>query len=179
MRQLLLSFVHRCAAGFLGDYCHHKDPCHPGYCLNGGNCSVAVSGIPGSPTCSCPLGYTGQHCQTPQNSTCYPNNPCANQGVCTLLSLDKYKCQCAHGWTGQLLSDSKVLLYSPFLTSPVQFTSPNPNTLFPRFVICLVHVFRTVLSLCFDQNSVLYVVVMIRNQGYKDMRLCFPYFSVI
>uniref|UniRef100_A0A8K9WM15 Notch receptor 2 n=1 Tax=Oncorhynchus mykiss TaxID=8022 RepID=A0A8K9WM15_ONCMY len=97
----------RCAAGFLGEYCHHKDPCHPGYCLNGGNCSVAVLGIPGSPTCSCPLGYTGQHCQTPQNSTCYPNNPCANRGVCTLLSLDKYKCQCAHGWTGQLLSDSK------------------------------------------------------------------------
>ncbi|XP_070303819.1 neurogenic locus notch homolog protein 2 [Salvelinus sp. IW2-2015] len=89
-----------CAAGFLGEYCHHKDPCHPGYCLNGGNCSVAVSGIPGSPTCSCPLGYTGQHCQTPQNSTCYPNNPCANRGVCNLLSLDKYKCQCAHGWTG-------------------------------------------------------------------------------
>uniref|UniRef100_A0A673W043 Notch receptor 2 n=1 Tax=Salmo trutta TaxID=8032 RepID=A0A673W043_SALTR len=103
----------RCAAGFLGDYCHHKDPCHPGYCLNGGNCSVAVSGIPGSPTCSCPLGYTGQHCQTPQNSTCYPNNPCANQGVCTLLSLDKYKCQCAHGWTGMRCNREDSCLSGP------------------------------------------------------------------
>uniref|UniRef100_A0A6Q2X482 Notch receptor 2 n=1 Tax=Esox lucius TaxID=8010 RepID=A0A6Q2X482_ESOLU len=98
VEQLLLSSVCRCAAGYLGEYCHHKDPCHPGYCKNGGNCSVL--GVPGSPTCSCPLGYTGQHCQTPQNSTCYPTNPCVNQGVCTLLSLDKYKCQCAHGWTG-------------------------------------------------------------------------------
>uniref|UniRef100_A0A8C7VA42 Notch receptor 2 n=1 Tax=Oncorhynchus mykiss TaxID=8022 RepID=A0A8C7VA42_ONCMY len=103
----------RCAAGFLGDYCHHKDPCHPGYCLNGGNCSVAVSGIPGSPTCSCPLGYTGQHCQTPQNSTCYPNNPCAKQGVCTLLSLDKYKCQCAHGWTGMRCNREDSCLSGP------------------------------------------------------------------
>uniref|UniRef100_A0A8C7VAB4 Notch receptor 2 n=1 Tax=Oncorhynchus mykiss TaxID=8022 RepID=A0A8C7VAB4_ONCMY len=111
--QLLLSFVYRCAAGFLGDYCHHKDPCHPGYCLNGGNCSVAVSGIPGSPTCSCPLGYTGQHCQTPQNSTCYPNNPCAKQGVCTLLSLDKYKCQCAHGWTGMRCNREDSCLSGP------------------------------------------------------------------
>uniref|UniRef100_A0A8C9TA92 Notch receptor 2 n=1 Tax=Scleropages formosus TaxID=113540 RepID=A0A8C9TA92_SCLFO len=90
----------RCTPGFLGEYCHHRDPCHPGYCLNGGNCSSSWSGVPGSPTCSCPLGFTGQNCQTPQNSACYPNNPCANGGVCSLLSLDKYKCHCPPGWTG-------------------------------------------------------------------------------
>ncbi|XP_023194961.1 neurogenic locus notch homolog protein 1-like [Xiphophorus maculatus] len=94
----------RCAPGYLGEYCQHKDPCQPGYCLNGGNCSVSMSAgvpVPGSTSCTCPLGYTGQRCQTPQNSTCYPNNPCANKGVCTLLSLVKYKCECTRGWTGQ------------------------------------------------------------------------------
>lgn len=103
----------RCAPGFLGEYCHHKDPCQPGYCLNGGNCSVSMSAgvpVPGSAICTCPLGFTGQHCQTPQNSTCYPNNPCANRGVCTLLSLDKYKCECARGWTGE------TVFFLPFLT---------------------------------------------------------------
>lgn len=98
--------VYRCAPGFLGEYCQHKDPCHPGYCLNGGNCSVSMSAgvpVPGSASCTCPLGYTGQHCQTPQNSTCYPNNPCANKGVCTLLSLVKYKCECTRGWTGKIM----------------------------------------------------------------------------
>lgn len=97
--------VSRCAPGFLGEYCHHKDPCQPGYCLNGGDCSVSMLAgvpVPGSATCSCPLGYTGQHCQIPQNSTCYPNNPCANRGICTLLPFDKYKCDCARGWTGTL-----------------------------------------------------------------------------
>lgn len=96
----------RCAPGFLGEYCQHKDPCQPGYCLNGGNCSVSTSAgvpVPGSATCSCPLGYTGQHCQSPQNSTCYPNNPCANRGVCTLLPFNKYKCECARGWTGKMM----------------------------------------------------------------------------
>lgn len=98
--------VYRCAPGFLGEYCHHKDPCHPSFCLNGGNCSVSMSvgvPVPVSASCKCPLGYTGQHCQTPQNSTCYPNNPCGNQGVCTLLSLEKYRCNCARGWTGEIM----------------------------------------------------------------------------
>ncbi|XP_064176044.1 notch homolog 2 N-terminal-like protein A [Anguilla rostrata] len=88
----------RCSPGYVGEYCHHPDPCRPGYCLNGGNCSV--TGKPGSPACSCPLAFTGPNCQTPQNSSCYPNNPCAHQGTCTLLSLDKHECHCPQGWTG-------------------------------------------------------------------------------
>uniref|UniRef100_A0A674MY80 Notch receptor 2 n=1 Tax=Takifugu rubripes TaxID=31033 RepID=A0A674MY80_TAKRU len=106
----------RCAPGFLGEYCQHKDPCQPGYCLNGGNCSVSMSAgvpVPGSATCSCPLGYAGQHCQIPQNSTCYPNNPCANRGICTLLPFDKYKCECARGWTGPGCEYEDSCLSSP------------------------------------------------------------------
>uniref|UniRef100_A0A3B3ZAP4 Uncharacterized protein n=1 Tax=Periophthalmus magnuspinnatus TaxID=409849 RepID=A0A3B3ZAP4_9GOBI len=92
-----------CALGFLGEYCHHKDPCLPGYCMNGGSCTASLSGgvpIPGNPTCTCPIGYTGSLCQTPQNSSCYPNNPCINSGKCELAtSLDKFKCLCPRGWT--------------------------------------------------------------------------------
>uniref|UniRef100_A0AAV2KV24 EGF-like domain-containing protein n=1 Tax=Knipowitschia caucasica TaxID=637954 RepID=A0AAV2KV24_KNICA len=94
----------RCAPGFLGEYCHHKDPCLPGYCMNGGSCTVSLSGgvpVPGNPTCTCPIGYTGQHCQTPQNSSCYPSNPCTNKGKCELVTaLDKFKCRCPRGWSG-------------------------------------------------------------------------------
>lgn len=99
--------VSRCAPGFLGEYCQHKDPCQPGYCLNGGSCAVSMSTgipVPGSATCTCPLGFTGAHCQTPQNSTCYPNNPCRHKGVCTLLPFDKFKCDCSRGWTGGMLA---------------------------------------------------------------------------
>lgn len=100
--------VSRCAPGFLGEYCQHRDPCLPGFCQNGGNCTVTMSlgvPVPGSATCSCPLGFTGPHCQTTQNSTCYPHNPCENQGRCTLLSLDEYKCECPVGWAGKLPFD--------------------------------------------------------------------------
>ncbi len=92
----------RCAPGFLGKYCQHKDPCYVGYCLNGGECTVSVDGVPGSPSCVCPLGFTGQRCEIQKNSTCFPNNPCTNGGKCSLLPNNQYKCQCARGWTGQI-----------------------------------------------------------------------------
>ncbi|MEQ2164702.1 hypothetical protein GOODEAATRI_009474 [Goodea atripinnis] len=106
----------RCAPGFLGEYCQHNNPCQPGYCMNGGNCSVSMSAgvpVPGSASCTCPLGFTGQQCQTPQNSTCYPNNPCANKGVCALLSLVKYRCECTRGWTGPRCEHEDSCLSSP------------------------------------------------------------------
>lgn len=118
--------VHRCAPGFLGEYCQYKDPCQPFYCLNGGNCSVSSSAgvpLPGSATCTCALGYTGQRCQTRQNSTCYPHNPCANKGVCTLLSLDNYRCECTTGWTGEILFSNTILVYlTPFKPQVVSLT---------------------------------------------------------
>lgn len=142
---IFVSFcMSRCAPGFLGEYCHHKDPCHPGYCLNGGNCSVSISAgvpVPGSATCFCPLGYTGQHCQIPQNSTCYPNNPCANQGVCTLLSLDRYKCKCARGWTGEIWSPQRFL---PLAMKPksflIVFTKQNCIAAFGHFILHCLHI---------------------------------------
>uniref|UniRef100_A0AAY4E0N6 Notch receptor 2 n=1 Tax=Denticeps clupeoides TaxID=299321 RepID=A0AAY4E0N6_9TELE len=102
--------VYRCTPGFIGEYCQHRDPCYRDYCQNGGKCLINMKGIPGSPSCSCALGFTGQRCETPQNSPCYPSNPCANQGQCALLALDDYQCHCTHGWIGQG--------YSYFLSFP-------------------------------------------------------------
>lgn len=93
--------VFQVCSWFLGEYCQHKDPCYVGYCLNGGGCTVSVAGVPGSPSCDCPLGFAGQRCEIQKNSTCYPNNPCTNGGKCSLLPNDQYQCVCARGWTGQ------------------------------------------------------------------------------
>ncbi len=117
----------RCAHGFLGEYCQHKDPCYVGYCLNGGECAVSKAGVPGSPSCVCPLGFTGQRCEIQKNSTCFPNNPCTNGGKCSLLPNDQYKCQCARGWTGQ------ISLSLPVSVCPSVTFWKNKNTILVRY----------------------------------------------
>uniref|UniRef100_A0A672LG93 Neurogenic locus notch homolog protein 2-like n=1 Tax=Sinocyclocheilus grahami TaxID=75366 RepID=A0A672LG93_SINGR len=115
----------RCAPGFLGEYCQHKDPCYVGYCLNGGECTVSVASVPGSPSCVCPLGFTGQRCEIQKNSTCFPNNPCTNGGKCSLLPNDQYKCQCARGWTGQHCEQEDTCLSSPCANGGICHALPN------------------------------------------------------
>ncbi|KAF5891225.1 neurogenic locus notch protein 2-like, partial [Clarias magur] len=81
---------------YLGEYCHHKDPCLS-FCLNGGSC--VSSGPPSAPSCLCPLGFSGSRCDNRENTLCYPKNPCRNKGTCSLLPHNQYTCQCAPGWT--------------------------------------------------------------------------------
>lgn len=147
--------VSRCAAGFLGEYCQHEDPCQPGHCLNRGTCSVSMPNgvpVPGSALCTCPLGYTGERCQTPQNSTCYPNNPCANGGVCTLLSLDKYKCECARGWTGERFWQDKdsLLFENPLLPGNVAsvLSVDTQESLTTCCFFCQVHIVNMRIAVC-------------------------------
>ncbi|KTF92353.1 hypothetical protein cypCar_00008339 [Cyprinus carpio] len=122
MLRVSLSTMEQATAG---EYCQHKDPCYVGYCLNGGECTVSVAGIPGSPSCVCPLGFTGQRCEIQKNSTCFPNNPCTNGGKCSLLPNDQYKCQCARGWTGQHCEQEDTCLSSPCANGGICHALPN------------------------------------------------------
>ncbi|KAG5847511.1 hypothetical protein ANANG_G00126820 [Anguilla anguilla] len=103
----------KCSPGFLGMYCHHPDPCTPGYCLNGGTCRASGTGVPSVPVCTCPLAFTGTVCQTLQNSLCHPANPCQHNGSCTLLSQEEYQCDCLQGWTGEQCQWKDGCLSSP------------------------------------------------------------------
>ncbi|TRZ01243.1 hypothetical protein DNTS_014817 [Danionella cerebrum] len=115
----------RCGPGFLGEYCQHRDPCYVGYCLNGGECTVSLAGVPGSPVCDCPLGFTGQHCEIQENSTCYPYNPCSNGGKCSLLPNDQYNCQCIRGWTGLHCEQEDACVSNPCANGGICNARPN------------------------------------------------------
>ncbi|XP_050528954.1 protein jagged-1-like isoform X2 [Daktulosphaira vitifoliae] len=69
-------------------------------CKNGGTCVDLV----GSYVCNCPVGYTGQHCQT-QIDPCdslASANPCKNGGECvrSQSSFRSYSCICPLGYSG-------------------------------------------------------------------------------
>ncbi len=90
-----VSVCFRCAPGFSGEYCQHKDLCYVGYCLNGGECAVSKAGVPGSPSCVCPLGFTGQRCEKVY-VPCY-SSPCHNSGTCQQMTDTTYICHCLPG----------------------------------------------------------------------------------
>ena len=86
-----------CPAGYSGDVCE-IDPClaAPGFCLNGGRCTVDL----GEPGCDCswtPSGlYTGDHCEL---SPCEPN-PCQHNGTCSLDEGGNPVCNCTFPFAG-------------------------------------------------------------------------------
>lgn len=69
------------------------EPCAAGVCQNGGFCT-ATNGLP---LCECPLGFTGDFCET-GSDPCTPN-PCRNGGTCT-ASGTTTSCACAAGFMG-------------------------------------------------------------------------------
>lgn len=110
----LHSFLHRCPAGFLGEYCQHRDPCQKDRCQNGGTC--VAQAMLGKATCQCAPGFTGEDCQYSTAHPCYASPSCRNGGTCRVLSQDDYECTCQVGFTG-ITRDTGVLLCSagPFV----------------------------------------------------------------
>lgn len=64
-------------------------------CLNGGQC---VDGV-GRYTCTCPPGFTGQHCEGDVNECL--SRPCHTPGSFDCVQLvNDYQCRCRLGYTG-------------------------------------------------------------------------------
>ncbi|XP_071948886.1 uncharacterized protein [Antedon mediterranea] len=88
------SFTCTCDEGYTGsncsqdiDECISTQPCQNlATCLN----------TPGNYSCDCPLGFFGQHCDV---DPCF-NNPCAQGGTCSAMSIDKTRCICPMGYQG-------------------------------------------------------------------------------
>lgn len=66
-------------------------------CLNGGTCVEQI----GTYRCECPVGLTGQHCQT--NVDDCQQDSCLNGGTC-LDELDAFSCLCTTGFEGNQTS---------------------------------------------------------------------------
>ncbi len=67
-------------------------------CMNGGQC---VDGV-GRYTCSCPPGFTGEHCEGDVNECL--SEPCHPSGSIDCVPLtNKYQCRCRLGYTGEVL----------------------------------------------------------------------------
>ena len=70
------------------------DECSSNPCLNGGTCEDEVNFY----TCTCPLGFTGDRCETNIHS-CY-GEICSSNGILQ-IDLHSFSCICAGGYTGQ------------------------------------------------------------------------------
>lgn len=73
--------------------------------------SVTCQNVPGSYTCVCNSGWTGQDCDIDINECL--RNPCKNLSPCT-NSPGSYSCACSPQWSGQNCDiDVNECLYSP------------------------------------------------------------------
>jgi len=77
------------------DLCTSTSPC-----LNGGACTD----LPGSYSCACVAGYSGDNCETDIDD-CDPN-PCQNGGACA-DGVDTYTCTCTAEYTGDTCGEIK------------------------------------------------------------------------
>ena len=68
------------------------DECSSNPCQNGGTCTDEIANF----TCTCPLEYTGRHCE--QKLWCIPN-PCQNNGTCRENG-SSYTCSCPTRYYG-------------------------------------------------------------------------------
>ena len=79
------------------DVCYQtpEDHCTPNPCQNGGSC---VNGWDGY-TCSCPAGFSGASCETPDPVDPCEANPCQH-GDCADNGDSTYTCNCLPGYSG-------------------------------------------------------------------------------
>eukprot|EP00057_Strongylocentrotus_purpuratus_P022288 XP_011676762.1 PREDICTED: fibropellin-3-like [Strongylocentrotus purpuratus] len=111
-----------CAAGWYGANCDLDiDECGRGNpCLNGASCI----NTPGSYTCECADGYTGNNCETGIGGCaagwygancdldideCGRGNPCLNGASC-INTPGSYTCECADGYTGNNCESGTLML---------------------------------------------------------------------
>lgn len=90
--------------------CTESDPCQPNPCVNGGACS----NVGGMAVCSCPPGWTGEHCEIDIDECA--SNPCLH-GDCVDL-VNAYQCICLPGWSGTDCDVPEVPTYNCTDRSP-------------------------------------------------------------
>ena len=89
-----------CTYSFTGRFCEMKQ-CATELCLNGGSC------LPADGSCICPVGFTGERCES---SEFCASEPCMNGGTC--LPADG-SCICPVGFTGERCESSDFCASEP------------------------------------------------------------------
>lgn len=72
-----------------------RDPCGNFLCQNGGSCTAPAD----APSCVCPAGYIGDHCEIELTRDPCSNVVCLNGGSCTAPA-DVPRCECRAGFAG-------------------------------------------------------------------------------
>ena len=70
--------------------------CASNPCASGSTCIDDVNQF----ICQCPLGFTGQRCQTNIDDCGADLSPCDNEGTC-VDGIGTFTCQCPLGFSGQ------------------------------------------------------------------------------
>ncbi|XP_030072084.1 delta and Notch-like epidermal growth factor-related receptor [Microcaecilia unicolor] len=93
-----VTFSCDCEAEYVGVFCEEFNACHSTPCQNNGICLDVEQRHDGKNfTCSCPAGFTGEHCEF-KIDHCI-SQPCKNGGTCS-SSLAGFSCQCSEGFLG-------------------------------------------------------------------------------
>ncbi|XP_022110883.1 sushi, von Willebrand factor type A, EGF and pentraxin domain-containing protein 1-like [Acanthaster planci] len=77
--------------------CDLVDDCASNPCASGSTCIDDVNQF----ICQCPLGFTGQRCQTNIDDCGTDSSPCDNGGTC-VDGIGNFTCQCPLGFSGQV-----------------------------------------------------------------------------
>ncbi|XP_022110885.1 sushi, von Willebrand factor type A, EGF and pentraxin domain-containing protein 1-like [Acanthaster planci] len=83
--------------------CDSVDDCASNPCASGSTCIDDVNQF----ICQCPLGFTGQRCQTNIDDCGTDSSPCDNGGTC-VDGIGTFTCQCPLGFSGQVCELKRV-----------------------------------------------------------------------
>ncbi|CAG2241851.1 unnamed protein product [Mytilus edulis] len=86
----------QCLGDWNGTRCDGSDPCDEVMCQNNGTCLINPTNE--TAQCCCAEGFMGSMCET-QVDVC-TNNPCGNDGNCSVNALGLAQCTCAEGFSG-------------------------------------------------------------------------------
>lgn len=90
------TYFFECNGNITGEQPANKcDICSQNECKNGATCQANGTDY----KCVCAPGFSGHRCQDKVDA-CY-NQPCQNEGICSLINELEYRCICRLGWEGQ------------------------------------------------------------------------------